>query len=75
MHKVRHLVLLWGSHGKVRGKGKVVLVLNQAPCHESVLGEWIYSSTRSLTPVLDRGELSDSRPGRFTPWERAPGTH
>jgi hypothetical protein len=28
-----------------------------------------------LTLILDRGEWSDSRPGRFTLRERAPGTH
>jgi hypothetical protein len=39
------------------------------------IGEWGYSSTHSLTSALDGGEWSASRPGRFTPWERAPGTH
>jgi hypothetical protein len=29
----------------------------------------------SLTSALDVGEWSASRPGRFTPRERAPGTH
>jgi hypothetical protein len=28
-----------------------------------------------LTSVLDGGEWSASRPGRFAPTERAPGTH
>jgi hypothetical protein len=28
-----------------------------------------------LTPALAGGEWSSSRLGRFTPWERAPGTH
>jgi hypothetical protein len=28
-----------------------------------------------LTSALDRSEWSPSRPGRFTPGERAPGTH
>jgi hypothetical protein len=28
-----------------------------------------------LTSALDRHEWSDSRPGRFTPGERSPGTH
>jgi hypothetical protein len=28
-----------------------------------------------LTSALDEGEWSASRPGRFTPRERAPGTH
>jgi hypothetical protein len=39
------------------------------------MGEWTYSSTHSLTSALDGGEWSASRPGRFTPKERAPGTH
>jgi hypothetical protein len=39
------------------------------------LGEWRYSSTHSLTSALDGVEWSTSRPGRFTPRERAPGTH
>jgi hypothetical protein len=34
----------------------------------------MYSSTHSLTSALDGGEWSTSRPGRFTPRERAPGT-
>jgi hypothetical protein len=29
----------------------------------------------SLTSTLDGGEWTASRPGRFTPRERAPGTH
>jgi hypothetical protein len=54
---------------------RVVPVL-WAPCHEGVLGEWRYnSSTHSLTSALDGGEWSASRPGRFTPRERAPGNH
>jgi hypothetical protein len=28
-----------------------------------------------MTSVLDGGERSASRPGRFTPRERVPGTH
>jgi hypothetical protein len=59
--------------GKV--KGKAVPVLNYAPPHEGVLGEWRYNSTYSLTSALDGGERSNSRPGRFAPRERAPGTH
>jgi len=54
-------------------KGKVP-VLNQAPRHEGVLGEWRYASTHSLTSALDGGEWSASRLGRFTPRERAPCT-
>jgi hypothetical protein len=55
-------------------QGKVVPVL-WAPRHKGVLGEWRYSSTHSLTSALDGGEWSASRPGRFTPRERAPGSH
>jgi hypothetical protein len=40
-----------------------------------VLGEWMYSSTHSLTSALDGGEWSASRPGRFTPRERDPDIH
>jgi hypothetical protein len=39
------------------------------------MGEWRYISTHSLTLALDGGEWSASRPGRFTPRERVPGTH
>jgi hypothetical protein len=53
----------------------VVLCFNEEPRHEGVLGEWTYSSTHSVTSALDGGEWSASRPGRFTPRERAPGTH
>jgi hypothetical protein len=35
----------------------------------------MYSSTHSLTSALDGGEWLASRPRRFTPRERAPGTH
>jgi hypothetical protein len=37
--------------------------------------EWRYSSTHSLTSSLDGSEWSASRPGRFTPTQRAPRTH
>jgi hypothetical protein len=61
---------------KVKGKKvKVIPGLNQAPRHEDILGEWRYSSTHSLTSALDGTEWSASRPGRFTPKERAHGTH
>jgi hypothetical protein len=39
------------------------------------IGEWRYSYTHSLTSALDGGEWSASRPGRFTPRERAISTH
>jgi hypothetical protein len=48
---------------------------NWAPRHQDVLGEWRYSYTHSLTSALDGGEWAASRPGRFTPRERAPHTH
>jgi hypothetical protein len=35
----------------------------------------MYSSTHSLTSALEGDEWSASRPGRFTPRERVPGTH
>jgi hypothetical protein len=35
---------------------------------------WRYSSTHSLISAIDEGEWSASRPGHFTPRERAPGT-
>jgi hypothetical protein len=59
-----------------RSKVKVKsMCFNWAPRHEDVSGEWRCSSTHSLNSALDGGEWSDSRPGRFTPRERAPGTH
>jgi hypothetical protein len=61
--------------GKGKVNVKVSLCFNRAPRHEGVLGEWRYRSTHSLTSALDGGEWSTSRPGRFTPKERAPGTH
>jgi hypothetical protein len=56
-------------------KVKLSLCFNWASCHEGVLGEWMYSSTHSLTSALNGGEWSASRPSCFTPRERAPGTH
>jgi hypothetical protein len=34
-----------------------------------------WHTLHALTSALDGGEWSASRPGRFTPRERAPGTH
>jgi hypothetical protein len=51
---------------------KLPLYFNWALRPEGVLREWRYSSTHSLTSALDGGEWSASRPGRFTPRERAP---
>jgi hypothetical protein len=39
------------------------------------MGEWMYRSTFFLTSALVGGEWSASRPGRFNPGERVPGTH
>jgi hypothetical protein len=39
------------------------------------MGEWTYRSTFFLISALGGGERSASSPGRFTPWERALGTH
>jgi hypothetical protein len=39
------------------------------------MGEWRYSSTFLDLGQLDGGEWSASCPGRFTPGERASGTH
>jgi hypothetical protein len=60
---------------ELKSKVIIVPVLNYAPRHEDILGEWRYRSTHSLTLVLDGGEWSSSWAGRFTPRERAPGTH
>jgi hypothetical protein len=56
-------------------KVKLSLFFNWAPSHEGVLGEWRHSSMHSLTSALDEGEWTASRPGHFTPKERAPITH
>jgi hypothetical protein len=60
---------------QVKVKVKLSLCFNWAPHHEGVWEEWRHSSTHSLTSALDGGEWSVSRPGRFIPSERAPGTH
>jgi hypothetical protein len=67
------LTLAWSVHKDK--KVNLSLCFNWAPRHEGVLGEWRYSSTHSLTSALDGGEWSASRPDRFTPKERVPGTH
>jgi hypothetical protein len=60
---------------KVKSKVVPMLCFNCAPRHEGILGELRYSSTHSLNLPLGGGEWSASRPGRFTPRERAPTTH
>lgn len=52
----------------------VVNKISHSPLHEGVweVYVWLHSF---LTSVFDGDELSASRPGRFTPEERAAGTH
>jgi hypothetical protein len=60
---------------KVKVKLSLCFFFKWAPHYEGVLREWMYNSTHSLTSALHGGEWSASRLGRFTPRERAPGTH
>jgi hypothetical protein len=55
-------------------KVNLSLCFKLVPPHEGVLREWRYISTHSLTSALEGGQWSASRPGRFTPRERAPDT-
>jgi hypothetical protein len=55
-----------------KGKGKVVPVFNYAMKAYGGVDVKIHIF---LTSALVGGEWSASRPGRFTPGERAPGTH
>jgi hypothetical protein len=55
--------------------GSYPCAFNSPPRHEGILEELRYSSTHSLTSALDGGEWLVSRPSRYAPWERAPGTH
>jgi hypothetical protein len=69
--EIPHVLLRWSRRHKAN---KVVSVLfNWTPRHGSVLG------SGGIAPrVLNLGtwwEWSASRPGHFTPSERAPGTH
>jgi hypothetical protein len=56
-------------------KGKVVPVLTEHHAMKAYWGVKVYSSTHSLTSALDAGEWSASRPGRFPPRKRVPGTY
>jgi hypothetical protein len=53
--------------------GSGVKTLSTTPSRR--IGEGMYSSTHSLTLTLDGGEWSTSNADRFTPREKAPGTH
>jgi hypothetical protein len=71
-YKMHMFIFMWQRPLKV--KVKLSLCFNWAPRYEGVLGEWRCSFTHSLTSALGGGELSVSRPGRFTPKERVPST-
>jgi hypothetical protein len=43
--------------------------------HQCIYGDWRYNSTCCATSALDGGELSASRPGRFTPRRRVASTN
>jgi len=45
--------------------------------HQAMKAYWVRGgiAPRILDLALDGGDWSDSRPGRFTPTERDPGTH
>jgi hypothetical protein len=74
IHMIICRLLLLDFTLKYKGKvDPVYFKLSTTPW--GVLGEWRYSSTHFLTSALDGGEWSTSRSGRFTPRERAPGTH
>jgi hypothetical protein len=60
---------------KFRVVYKVKVRLKLSLCHEGVLGSGGVDPHTLLTSALDGDELSDWRPGRFTPRERARGTH
>jgi hypothetical protein len=55
-------------------KGKVIRVLNEAPCHEDVGGSGGIAY-EVLTLILDGGDWPASRCGRFIPMETVLGTH
>jgi hypothetical protein len=59
---------------KCKGKVTPVLFLTEHHAMKAYWG-WRCSSIHSLTSALDGGEWSASRPCRFTPRERSPGTH
>jgi hypothetical protein len=62
---------------QVEGKGKFVPVLFLLIDHYAMKAYWGSGGMPShyLTSALDAGEWSASRTGRFTPRERASGTH
>jgi hypothetical protein len=67
--------LLGFSFRRDKVKVNFSLCFNLAPRHEVVLGEWMYSSTHSLTSALGGDVWSASGSGRFTHRERSTFTH
>jgi len=61
------------------GTGKKVKLslcfFNLSSLNEGELGEWRYRSIHYLTSAIDGSEWPVSRPGRFIPRKRTPGTH
>jgi hypothetical protein len=60
-------------HVLIKGKVVPVLLLSITPLRR--VGDFRCCSTHSLSSALDGGEWLASRSGRFTPRERALGTH
>jgi hypothetical protein len=61
-------------NGNWHKKVKLSLCLTKHHAMKTFWGNGVIAP-RNLTSALDGGEWSASRPGRFTPRERAPGTH
>jgi hypothetical protein len=60
------------THKWLVSVGWVVPVLNWAPRHKDVLGEWRYSSTHSLTSALDGGSGQLHAPAALPPGGEPP---
>jgi hypothetical protein len=71
----KHVAMQYSIFLFCRQKVKFFLYITKAPHHKDVLGERRYTFTHSLNSAIDGGEWSASRPGRFTPRERATDTH
>jgi hypothetical protein len=68
---------IWQKHAHKQKKrqGNLYQLSKKGKVVPWCMREWMHRSTFFLTSALVGGEWSASRPGRFTPWERAPGTH
>jgi hypothetical protein len=60
---------------KVKGKVVTVFFLSEHHTIKAYWGSGGIAQHTFLTSTLDGGEWSASRLGRFTPREKAPGTH